>query len=70
MFNYNQECNSVFFTESNKKFRGDNFASKIGFNIGDKLFSDRYRNLSNRITVSTNGANIIRNAPNITIFCH
>lgn len=61
---------SAFFIEYNKKFRGDNLGSKIGFNVGDKSFSDRYRNLSSNTTVSTNGANIVRNAPNITICRH
>lgn len=70
-FGHNQkgDC-SAFFIENNKKFRGDNLASKIGFNVGDKSHSDRYRNLSNNTTVSTNGANIVRNAPNITICRH
>lgn len=65
-----KEIYSVFFIENNTKFLGDNLASKIGFKTGDKLFSERNRNLSNNTTVSTNGANIVRKAPNITICCH
>lgn len=70
-FGYNQEGHcSQFFTEDSKKFRGDNLASKTGFSVGGRLFSERYRNLSSSTTVSINGASIARNAPNITICRH
>lgn len=49
-----------YFVEVSTKFLGDSLQSNSAFNEGINPFSERKRNLSNKMHVSTNGASISR----------
>lgn len=60
----------VYLIDNNTKLRGERRGSNSAFNIGLRPLSDKYKNLSNKTAVSTNGANINRMASNRTTLRH